>query len=99
MTRKNQASTAEEYAFLAQEIDLLITQHRLEDFEEALAESVGLLTRMTNAGLIEGSREGILKGLGIIVRSCPEIDSSFRRFTLALSGRFQHEMKQMEKPN
>lgn len=51
----------------------MIIQHRLEDFEEALAAAVGLLTRMTKAGLIEVSRDGILKGLDIIVRSCPEL--------------------------
>jgi hypothetical protein len=62
--------------FLEHEFDLLIKQYRLEDFGDSLATSVDLLNQMLSMGLIEENREGIMKGMNIIVKRFPKIDDT-----------------------
>lgn len=99
MSDVNPEPTAEEMEFLQSELDIMVKQYRLEDFGDNLTKTLTLLNQMINAGLIEESREGIMKGLKIIVRVIPEVDDSFRRFALAVFDKTIDEIKQMEKPN
>jgi primosomal protein N'' len=89
----------EEGKFSEYELDVLIKQYRLEDFADRLAASVELLNRMLSMRLIEESREGIMKGMNIIVKRFPKIDDSFRRLALAIIEKKRSDMKQIEKPN
>ncbi len=81
------------------ELDLLIKQYCLEDFSDSLAAAVCLLKEMVTKGLIEKSRDGMMKGMDIIVKRFPKIADSFRRFVAAVYDKTAKEMKQVERPN
>jgi len=99
MSHEKSEPTAEEMEFIKSELDLLVREYRLEDFGDSLAASVYLLDGMLSMGLIEKSREGIEKGMDIIVKRFPKIDDSFRRFASAVLDKTISEMKQMARPN
>lgn len=99
MSDEESGPTVEEMEFLRREFDLLIKKYRLEGLGNSLAASVYLLNEMFSMGLIEKSREGIMKGMDIIVKRFPEVDESFKKFASAYLAESQNEMKQMERPN
>ncbi len=91
--------TREEIEFHAEELELMIRQYRLEDFGDALMKSVALIDKMIDWGVIKGSREGVMKGMEMIVQTHPDIDDSIRRFASAVFDKALDEIKQRQKPH